>query len=60
VSNPNKKLSTKLDGSPHKLELKYIKSMIKTQVDGDAEPYTLLMLKQSKFSLVWLFILEII
>jgi hypothetical protein len=52
VSNPNKKLSTKLDGSPHKLELKYIKSMIKTQVDGDAEPYTLLMLKQSKFSLV--------
>jgi hypothetical protein len=37
VSNPNQELGTKLDGTPHKLALKYIISMIKTQVDGDDE-----------------------
>jgi hypothetical protein len=37
MSNPNQKFGTKLDGTPHKLALKYIKSMTKTQVDGDAE-----------------------
>jgi hypothetical protein len=37
VLNPNQKLDTKLDGSPHKLALKYINSMIKTHMDGDAE-----------------------
>jgi hypothetical protein len=37
MPNLNQKLSTKLDGNPHKLALKYIISTIKTQVDGDAE-----------------------
>jgi hypothetical protein len=37
VPNPNLKLDTKLDGTPYKLALKYIKNTIKTQVDGDAE-----------------------
>jgi hypothetical protein len=37
VPNPNQKLGTKLDGSPHKLALKYMISMINIQVDGDAK-----------------------
>jgi hypothetical protein len=45
VSNPNQKLNTKLDGNPHKLVLKYIKSMITIQVDGDAKTLAFLTLK---------------
>jgi hypothetical protein len=37
MSDPNQKLSTKLDDNPHKLALEYIISTIKTHVNGDAE-----------------------
>jgi hypothetical protein len=37
VLNPNQELGPKLDGTPHKLALKYIISTIKTQVDGDTK-----------------------
>jgi hypothetical protein len=37
VPNPYQEFDTKLDGIPHELALKYIKSMTKTQVNGDAE-----------------------
>jgi hypothetical protein len=37
MPNPNQKLGSKLDGNRHKLALKYVNSMIKTQVDCDVE-----------------------
>jgi hypothetical protein len=48
VSNPNQKLSTKLDSNSHKLALKYIISTIKIQVDDDVKTIDFLNLEVTK------------